>query len=169
MSLSTIIAAIVVALVISSIAAIAGYYLQTRLRRLEELEEARIPVREEGPLAPAREAVEEEKIPETKLIEELPSIVGYLTVMAGPQKGRMFSLGRSTLIGRDPALCDIDLSDTGVSRQHARIRQEGDRFYIYDLATVNGTLVNGEMVVRAELHDGDRISMGSTELVFKRV
>jgi len=43
MSLSTVIAAIIVALVISAIAATAGYYLQTRLRRLEELEEQRLP------------------------------------------------------------------------------------------------------------------------------
>jgi len=41
MSLPTILAAIAVALIISSIVAIAGYYLQTRLRRLEELEEER--------------------------------------------------------------------------------------------------------------------------------
>jgi SOS regulatory protein LexA len=43
MSLSTVIAAIIVALVISAIAATAGYYLQTRLKRLEELEKQRLP------------------------------------------------------------------------------------------------------------------------------
>lgn len=42
MSLSTVIAAIIVSLVISAIAATAGYYLQTRLRRLEELEEVHL-------------------------------------------------------------------------------------------------------------------------------
>ena len=62
MSLATIITAIVVTLVISSIAAIAGYYLQTRLRRLEELEEARfapvleMPVPTTPPVSPATEA-----------------------------------------------------------------------------------------------------------------
>lgn len=162
------------ALIISSIAAIAGYYLQTRLKRLEELEEERVPV-EGGPLAPAppppsppaRGAVEEEEIPETKFLEEPPSVVAFLVMMAGPQKGRSFSLGRNTLMGRDPVLCDVVLPDTRVSRQHARIRQERDQFHIYDLASSNGTFVNGESVLRAELHDGDRISMGSTELEFK--
>ena len=176
MSLPTILAAIAVALIISSIVAIAGYYLQTRLRRLEELEEGHVLV-EGGPLAPAPpspppaapEAVKEEEIPETKLLEEPPSMVASLVIMAGSQEGRGFSLGRNTLIGRDPVLCDVALSDTLVSRRHARIRQEDNKFYIYDLASANGTFVNGEAIVRAELCDGDRISIGSTELQFKRV
>jgi len=113
--------------------------------------------------------VEEEEIPETKFFEEPPSVVAFLVIMAGPQKGRSFSLGRNTLMGRDPVLCDVALPDRRVSRQHARIRQEGDQFYIYDLASVNGTFVNGEAVVRAELRESDRILIGNTELQFKRV
>ena len=174
MSLSTIIAAIIVALVISAIAATAGYYLQTRLRRLEELELKGEAAHELWPLAPApppppppaREIEEKEEI--TKVPIEYPSIAASLEVMVGPQTGQSFPLGINTLIGRDLNLCDIAIDDLAVSGQHARIRQEGEQFYIYDLASTNGTLVNGEIVLRAELHDGDRISMGTTELEFKR-
>lgn len=152
MSLSTIIAAVVVTLIISSIAAIAGYYLQTRLKRLEEAE---------------LEEEKEERDPSTALW--LPAITASLAIMTGPQSGQSFTLGINTLIGRDPNLCDIVIDDPLVSRQHARIRQEGDQFCIYDLDSANGTFVNGEVGLRAELHNGDRISMGSTELELKYV
>ena len=171
MSLSTVIAAIIVALVISAIAATAGYYLQTRLRRLEELEEEHFaPILEMGPV-PARfppPAPEEELTPIPPIPEKRLSIAASLEIVVGLQTGQSFRLGINTLIGRDPNLCDIVINDPMVSGQHARIRQEGDQFYIYDLGSTNGTFVNGESVLRAELHDGDRILMGSTELKFKR-
>jgi pSer/pThr/pTyr-binding forkhead associated (FHA) protein len=71
------------------------------------------------------------------------------------------------LIGRDPNLCDVVLDDRDVSRQHARIRQEGKEFFIYDDASMNGTFVNGQRIDRAPLHDGDRIEVGNTELEFR--
>jgi len=167
MSLPTIIAAIVVALIISSIAAIAGYYLQTRLRRLEELEEERVAPAPEIPVPSPPLALAPEE-PLTPIPVERPSVAASLTIIAGPRSGQSFALGINTLIGRNANLCDIVIDDPLVSRQHARIRQEGDQFYIYDLASANGTFVNGKAILRAELHDGDRISMGGTELEFKR-
>ena len=70
-------------------------------------------------------------------------------------------LGRS----RD---CDIELADPNVSRRHAEVRQEGTVYWIVDLESTNGTEVNGERTTRARLEDGDRITLGSTELVFER-
>ena len=67
--------------------------------------------------------------------------------------------------GRD---CDIPLSDPNVSRRHAELRQEGTAYWIVDLDSTNGTEVNGEQATRAKLEDGDRILIGSTELVFER-
>ena len=64
--------------------------------------------------------------------------------------------------------CDIPLSDPNVSRRHAELRQEGSAYWIVDLDSTNGTEVNGEQATRAKLEDGDRILIGSTELVFER-
>jgi pSer/pThr/pTyr-binding forkhead associated (FHA) protein len=55
-----------------------------------------------------------------------------------------------------------------VSRRHAELRQEGTAYWIVDLGSTNGLEVNGKQVERRRLRDGDRITLGSTEVVFGR-
>jgi hypothetical protein len=74
---------------------------------------------------------------------------------------RRMSLGRS----KD---CDIQVPDPNVSRKHAELVQEGAAYWIVDLDSTNGIEVNGRRQKRAKLADGDRITLGSTELVFVR-
>jgi len=74
--------------------------------------------------------------------------------------------GRAT-IGRSKD-CDIQLADPNVSRKHAEVRQEGAAYWAVDLDSTNGMEVNGRRQKRAKLRQGDRITLGSTELVFKR-
>ena len=64
--------------------------------------------------------------------------------------------------------CDLELADPNVSRRHAELRQEGTVFWIVDLDSTNGTEVNGERATRARLEHGDRITVGSTEILFER-
>ena len=60
-------------------------------------------------------------------------------------------------------------SPTRTSRgRHAEIRQEGTTFWIVDLDSTNGVAVNGRALKRAKLDDEDRITLGSSELVFRR-
>ena len=49
------------------------------------------------------------------------------------------------------------------------VRVEGDDFYLYDLAATNPTQVNGQPITKHKLENGDRVLVGNTELVFKRV
>jgi Protein of unknown function (DUF3662)/FHA domain len=63
---------------------------------------------------------------------------------------------------------DIRVADPNISRRHAEIRQEGTTFWIVDLDSTNGVAVNGRALKRAKLDDEDRITLGSTELVFRR-
>ena len=74
--------------------------------------------------------------------------------------------GRAT-IGRSKD-CDIRLTDPNVSRRHAELRQEGTAYWILDLGSTNGVTVNGRRQQRAQLQNEDRITVGSTELVFRR-
>jgi Protein of unknown function (DUF3662)/FHA domain len=76
-------------------------------------------------------------------------------------KQRRVVLGRS----RD---CDIQLSDTNVSRRHAELRQEGASYWMVDLGSTNGMEVNGKRVKRAKLRDGDTVTLGSTDVVFSQ-
>ncbi|MBA2361292.1 MAG: DUF3662 and FHA domain-containing protein [Actinobacteria bacterium] len=71
------------------------------------------------------------------------------------------------VIGRSKE-CDIRVNDGNVSRRHAEIRREGSTFWLVDLDSTNGVTVNGRSLKRAKLDDEDRISVGSTELVFRR-
>ena len=75
--------------------------------------------------------------------------------------------GRDIAIGRSPS-CDIVLEgDELASRRHALIRARGGRYTLVDLGSSNGTYVNGyEIHGESELHDGDRIAIGSHELIF---
>ena len=74
---------------------------------------------------------------------------------------------RKTLIGRSKD-CDVQLTDPNVSRRHAELRQEGASYWIVDLGSTNGIEVNGRRLRRAKLEHGDRVTLGSTEIVFKR-
>ena len=71
------------------------------------------------------------------------------------------------VLGRSRA-CDVYVADLNVSRRHAELRQEGATYWIVDLGSTNGTVVNGKRVERERLRDGDRITLGSTEIVFGR-
>jgi hypothetical protein len=74
-----------------------------------------------------------------------------------------------TLIGRSPA-CHVSIEDPLVSRQHARLRIQADRATIEDLGSRNGLQVGGRSIEGiCELSDGDRIRIGTQELVFCKV
>ena len=67
-----------------------------------------------------------------------------------------------TRLGRDPeGEAVIDAAAAVVSRRHAEIRKDGDRFAISDLKSFNGTLVNGQRITEiVPLFDGDQIQLG---------
>lgn len=94
----------------------------------------------------------------------------YLVAESGAgQSGEAHPIGsESTMIGRDRK-CQIQLPDSAASRKHARIVIQGDRFFIEDLGSRNGTLVNGLRVERAELHQGDVVRLGSSAFAFVQV
>lgn len=69
-------------------------------------------------------------------------------------------------IGRDPTN-DIYIQNTAVSRRHAAIRCEGERYILQDLQATNGTFLNGERVEEADLADGDVIRIGVFDLLFE--
>jgi hypothetical protein len=74
---------------------------------------------------------------------------------------------RRTLIGRSRE-CDIQIDDPSASRRHAEVRQEGTAYWIVDLDSTNGLEVNGMRTQRAKLDHGDKITIGSTDIAFRR-
>jgi hypothetical protein len=81
-----------------------------------------------------------------------------------------FDLPRgATLLGRSSE-CHVTIEDPLVSRRHARIVVEGDVATVADLESRNGVKVNGAAVREpVVLQDGDRVRIGTQELVFCRI
>lgn len=110
----------------------------------------------------------------TELLNTSPPTFAWLVMLEGLRPGKIYHLNPdSTTIGRDID-CDIIIDDSAVSRQHVKIRlikndDNQKEFVLHDLATPNGTKLNGQEVVKEPLQDGDRIEIGRTVLVFKRV
>ena len=73
--------------------------------------------------------------------------------------------GQVAVIGRG-AEADVQLTDTGVSRRHAEVRLTTPPTLV-DLGSTNGTRLNSQPVARGDLRDGDRIGVGTSELVFR--
>ena len=64
--------------------------------------------------------------------------------------------------------CDVVLEDAGASRRHAEIRPQLDGWTLQDLDSTNGVRVNGRAIVGTQpLRPGDRVEIGSTEIVFE--
>jgi hypothetical protein len=78
-------------------------------------------------------------------------------------------VGPEVVIGRSPE-CHLTIEDPLVSRQHARIHVLGEEATIEDLGSRNGVRINGRKIEGAHvLKDGDRIRLGTQELVFSAV
>jgi hypothetical protein len=105
---------------------------------------------------------------------ESPNLLGSLSLpahlrimlqfLSGASKGREVEITRSrTTLGRGAG--DIEVPDNLVSRKHAVVEIYGERYImVRDLASTNGTFLNGSMVSQAKAQHGDVIRMGGTEL-----
>jgi len=82
--------------------------------------------------------------------------------------GRKHEITKASVVLGRSREADVRVSDVNVSRRHAELRQEGAGYWIVDLGSTNGLEVNGKQVDRARLRDGDRITLGSTEVMFGR-
>ena len=87
-----------------------------------------------------------------------------LLVESGAAKGREFALSSAGAdIGRSDQN-DIVLPDGELSRRHCRLEFRSGELWVSDLASANGTLVNGREIQESPLHDGDILSIGSSTL-----
>jgi diguanylate cyclase (GGDEF)-like protein len=88
----------------------------------------------------------------------------YVIVIAGPVVGEMFRIDRTVHIGRGTD-ADIRLSDTEISRKHARLLHRDGSVVVEDLKSTNGTFVNGATIGVQRLNDGDKIQVGTTTIL----
>jgi pSer/pThr/pTyr-binding forkhead associated (FHA) protein len=83
-----------------------------------------------------------------------------ICVVRGFYEGLEVPVDRDWLvIGRGRG-ADVILAEPTISRAHAAIGFEEDAFFVQDLGSTNGTLVNGSREEKISLKDGDEIRMG---------
>jgi len=101
----------------------------------------------------------------TMIVDKTPT--ACLIVTKGRQKDQEFKLTKyETPIGRS-AENDIRLHDWFVSKKHAVLIRQGQKFFVKDLGSWRGLKLNGKQIKESELKEGDELELGTTTLVFR--
>ena len=114
--------------------------------------------------------------PGTETLETDPSVLpspylqldveAYLLILgASPGQERRPLVRAKTTFGRRKA--DVVLEDPAVSSLHFQIEAFGKEFFLRDLESRNGTLLNGTKVRYSQLLPGDQITAGKTSMTFR--
>ena len=106
-------------------------------------------------------------VKESVRTEPEPLVFAKLNVDTGPESGKTFNLNKASIVIGRSEDCDVVLSDTSISRSHARLELRRGGYTIYDLGSTNGTRVNGEKITSKTLMPGDKITLGTTVCIFK--
>jgi diguanylate cyclase (GGDEF)-like protein len=91
-----------------------------------------------------------------------------LVVLQGSESeiGTHVKLEQPVVLGRDPK-SELPLEDEGISRRHCRVFFEDDGFFVEDLGSTNGTLLNGRpLSAKKRLEAGDRVYLGACVVKF---
>lgn len=86
-----------------------------------------------------------------------------LTIRQGPVPGKVHELAKDVVtLGRDVSN-DIVINDAEVSRNHARLTAQSGSYLMEDLASTNGTFINGQRLIGPKLlNPGDVVGLGET-------
>lgn len=159
---------------LSDLASTRGYefidHVRVQIRGDEDVNRRQIFVESEIRELPNFSQAAQDEVQKTEVMRVVQSTGNIppklLRFVEGPETG-------STIIVRRPSLSmgraldnDIVLESAEVSRHHGRLEYRGTGFYIVDLGSTNGTLINGQPAGEAELAHGDRITMGNITLEF---
>ena len=130
----------------------------------EEEERARAEAKGVRPEGKERDPADEELVYEGKADElRIPKIMQL--ILTSRETGQQIMLEENSLvIGRKTpeAMGVLRNAPNTVGRKHAEICRVGDRFFIRDLESRNGTMINGRLISPMELYplsDGDKVSL----------
>jgi pSer/pThr/pTyr-binding forkhead associated (FHA) protein len=93
--------------------------------------------------------------------------VAWLKILEGATPGLTYRLDDETLTAGRAPTNDIPLVDSVASRRHMQVSRVGGRHVLADLASKNGTYVNGLAISERVLEDGDEIRVGSHVMKFE--
>jgi adenylate cyclase len=97
---------------------------------------------------------------------QVKSSIFKLTYSDGNEKQIFLLPEGETLVGRSQ-ICNLVMKDPSASRRHARFEVKEGRCFVEDLGSSAGTCKNGEFITRAELRDGDVVSLGQMQFAVR--
>lgn len=96
---------------------------------------------------------------EKKIGQPKPAPAVVLKVKQGLAQERVVRFTRTFLIGRHREN-DLELRDTCVSRNHAEVRFDGERWWVKDLGSANGTYLDGLRIENVPLSEKAELELG---------
>ena len=101
--------------------------------------------------------------------EIVPPVLQQRTVvkvLTGLEAGRVFVVASDTVIVGRSAGCDLRIDDSSLSRQHCQIRRTNGTYFVEDLGSRNGTMVDGLRIKAPQrLEDGSLIQLAASTIV----
>ena len=85
-------------------------------------------------------------------------------ILEAVDTGKRTRVRGTALVGRTSD-CDVVVRASDVSKQHCRITVGNAEVLVEDLASFNGTFVNGQQIKRSSLNDGDRLGIADHEFL----
>jgi len=93
------------------------------------------------------------------IIARQPVPITLTTMLESPPLSRQFTCAQ-IILGRDDA-CDFPISDQTVSSHHAQLTYRQSQWWVEDMSSTNGTILNGEVVSNAVvITHGDELHLG---------
>jgi pSer/pThr/pTyr-binding forkhead associated (FHA) protein len=97
------------------------------------------------------------------LASRQPTPITLTTELEIPAVSRNYSRAE-IILGREPS-CDFPLNDQTVSTHHARLSYHQNQWWLEDMASTNGTFLNGEAVTSpVVITHGDKLRLGQIEV-----
>lgn len=89
-----------------------------------------------------------------------------IAAITGKLEDTLISMAEGPVIIGRQAGATLQIANASVSRRHAMIEKDGDKFFIADLDSRNGTFVNDLPIKKRELQHGDRVRIGESQFFF---
>jgi len=104
----------------------------------------------------------------TRILDRAPKMPVVGLLMDRDYPTQRLDIAKPTLVVGRSQESDLVVDHNTVSRQHATIKLEGEQFYLYDMASTNGTFVNDEQIHEpTALVDGMTVRFGERAFIFK--
>lgn len=104
-------------------------------------------------------------LPRGRFTQKTP-VLARLLIESGYSRGQWVTVSSLPFVMGRNHRCDLQIVDPTVSRFHAHLARRGDTWFVQDTQSANGTWVNGAIIDRSWLLPGDKITLGSTTLIF---